>query len=110
MDASFGVQTDMRGHTGNAMTLGKGLIHHKSSKHKLNTKSSAESELVGASDYIGHTVWLKRFMEIEGQKFNNILFYQDNESAIKLASNEFGSRSDKSRLIKIRYFLYATSY
>ena len=104
VDASYGVHLDMKGHTGGLISLGRGIVHHKSSKQKLNTKSSTESELVGASDYIGHSVWLKRFMKEQGYKFKDYTLYQDNESAIKLASNEFGSRSDKTRHIKVRYF------
>ena len=53
MDASYGAHEDMRGHTGGLMSFGSGIIHHKSSKQRLNSKSSTESELIGASDYIG---------------------------------------------------------
>ena len=103
-DASYGVHPDMKGHTDGAVSLGLGLIQHKSLKQKLNTKSSTESELVGASDFIGYSVWIKRFMTEQGYKLNDLVFYQDNESAIKLASNEFRARSNKSRHINIRYF------
>ena len=52
----------MKGHTGGGMTMGHGLFHHKSQKQKLNTKSSTETEVVGASDYIPWTLWAKRFL------------------------------------------------
>ena len=39
---------DCKGHTGEMMSLGKGAALSYSEKHKLNTKSSTESELVGA--------------------------------------------------------------
>jgi hypothetical protein len=39
----------MRGHTGGAMSFGTGIIHGKASKQKLNTKSSTETEVVGAT-------------------------------------------------------------
>eukprot|EP00979_Chaetoceros_neogracilis_P001348 scaffold233_cov198-Chaetoceros_neogracile.AAC.12 len=43
----------MRSHTGGAvLSFGRGAIMNKSSKQKINTKSSTESDLVGASDYI----------------------------------------------------------
>ena len=56
VDASYAVHHDMRGHTGGVLTLGRGIVQDKASKQKLNTKSSTESELVGASDYIPWTV------------------------------------------------------
>jgi hypothetical protein len=36
VDASFAVHPDMRGHTGGAMTMGRGFPLDKSTKHKLN--------------------------------------------------------------------------
>ena len=50
VDALYGVHEDMRGHTGGAMSMGTGVLHHKSSKQRLNAKSSTETEVVGASD------------------------------------------------------------
>ena len=104
VDASYGTHEDMKGHTGALMSLGGGIVHHKSSKQRINTKNSTESELIGASDYVAYTIWLKRFLKEQGIKLKENIFYQDNESAIKLASNEFGPKSEKSRHIKIRYF------
>jgi hypothetical protein len=42
-DASFAVHPDMRGHTGGAMTMGRGFPLDKSTKHRLNTRSSMDS-------------------------------------------------------------------
>lgn len=56
----------------------------KSSKQKLNTKSSTEAELVGASVYLPNTiVWMKTFLEAQGYTITDNLFEQDNESAIR---------------------------
>jgi hypothetical protein len=41
---------DMRSHTDMALTLGQGALISGSYKHKINTKSSTESELVGVDD------------------------------------------------------------
>ena len=46
VDASFAVHPDMRGHTGGAMTMGRGFPLDKSTKHKLNTCSSTEGDIV----------------------------------------------------------------
>ena len=50
IDASYGVHDNMRSHTGTTMSLGRGSIYSRSVKQKLNTKSSTEADLVGASD------------------------------------------------------------
>ena len=50
IDAAYGVTADMKSQTGGAMSLGVGVLHGKSSKQKLNVKSSTEAELVGVGD------------------------------------------------------------
>jgi len=52
IDASHAVHEDMKGVTGGCMSMGWGVLHAKSSKQKINTKSTCESELVGVSEYI----------------------------------------------------------
>jgi hypothetical protein len=54
IDASYAVHPDMKSHTGGAVSFGTGAALSKSSKQKLNTKSSTEAELVGASVTICH--------------------------------------------------------
>jgi hypothetical protein len=54
VDASYAVPPDMRSHTGGVTSFGTGGLVCKSGKQKLNTKSSTEAEVVGASDYL-HT-------------------------------------------------------
>ena len=70
----------------------------------LNTKSSTEAELVGASYYIAYTVWMKRFMDEQGYKIDSNIFYQDNESAMKMEKNGRDSAENRSRHINMRYF------
>ena len=104
VDASYAVHPDMRGHTGGVLTLGRGIVQGKTTKQKLNTKSLTESELVGASDYIPWTVWAKRFLAEQGYKLRRNIFYQDNQSVMKMESNGQKSCGEKSRHILIRYF------
>lgn len=94
----------MRSHTGGGISFGTGALLCKSSKQKLNTKSSTEAEVVGASDYLPNTMWTKMFMEAQGHKISECFFEQDNESAIKLETNGRSSCGSKSRHINIRYF------
>ena len=86
------------------MSLGRGAVMCKSSKQKLNTKSSTEAELVGASDYLPNTIWAKMFLESQGYILQDNRFLQDNQSAIKLEINGRASCGQKSRHIDIRYF------
>ena len=94
----------MRSHTGGTVSFGVGGLLCKSSKQKINTKSSTEAELVGASDYLPNTLWVKMFMEAQGYPIEECFYEQDNESAIKLEKNGRSSAGPRSRHINIRYF------
>ena len=104
VDVAYAVHHDMRSHTGGGLSLGRGLIHAKSSKQKLNTKSSTESEVVGTSDYLSQMIWVKVFLEEQGYKLKKNILYQDNQSAIRLEKNGRMSCGQKSRHINIRFF------
>ena len=94
----------MKSHTGVEMSLGWGALMCKSTKQKLNTKSLTEAELVGASDYLPNTIWMKMFFRGQGYEFLETEFAQDNRNAIKLEKNGRASCGRKSRHINIRYF------
>jgi hypothetical protein len=104
VDASYAVHPDMKSHTGGVISFGTGGIVCKSTKQKLNTKSSTEAEVVGASDYLPNTIWVKMFLEAQGFAISSNIFEQDNESAIKLETNGRSSAGQKSRHINVRYF------
>jgi hypothetical protein len=59
----------------------------KSTKQKLNTKSSTEAEVVGMSDYIPNTIWLRMFLKAQGYSVTSNILYQDNQSAKRLEKN-----------------------
>lgn len=61
VDASFATHPDMRSHTGGVMSLGKGAVYGQSTRQKLNTKSSTESEIVGVSDVLPVILWTQYF-------------------------------------------------
>jgi len=103
IDASYAVHWDLKSHTGSVITLGKGPVYSKSGIQRLNTTSSAESELVGLSDSTGQVLWTKQFLEHQGYNVGPATVYEDNQSAIKLAENG-KSNSSRTRHIAIRYF------
>ena len=106
VDASYGVHPDKRSHTGGTMSFGRGAFSCKSKKQKINTKSSTEAEVVGASDYLPNMLWAKNFLEAQGISLanNNIVFNQDNQSAIRLETNGRASAGQQSKHIDNRYF------
>jgi hypothetical protein len=105
VDASFAVHDDMKSHTGGTMMMGKGAIYGTSTKHKLNTKSSTESELVGVNDVMPQILWTRYFLEAQGYDVEDSIIYQDNQSTMLLEKNGRASSSGKrTRHINIRYF------
>ena len=104
IDASYAIHPNMRSHTGGCMSMGIGTLHCKSSKQKLNTKSSTEAEVVGLSEYSPYNLWLVNFMKEQGYQLKTNDIYQDNQSAIKMERNGRNSCTGNSRHIHIRYF------
>jgi hypothetical protein len=104
IDASFAVHPDMKSHTGGIMSYGRGGFGSKSTKQKVNVKSSTHAELVGVSDYLPNTIWVTRFMTEQGYPPKENFLEQDNESAMKLEVNGRTSAGAKSRHLDIQYF------
>jgi hypothetical protein len=107
IDASFAVHPDMKSHTGGTMSLGKGSPYSTSTRHKLNTKSSTEAELVGVNDVMPQVLWTRYFLEAQWYGVNDSIIYQDNQSAILLEKNGRASSGKRTRHINIRYFFVA---
>ena len=77
-------EKDMRGHTGSITTMGTGVLDTKSSKQKMNTRSSTETEFVGTSEALPKTIFRCHFMEAQGYKIKWNVLGKDNESEMKL--------------------------
>jgi len=104
VDASYAVHEDMKSHTGGAISFGWGAMMCKSTKQKLNTKSSTEAEVVGTSDFLPSNIWAQMFLEAQGYGLDENKFHQDNKSAMSLETNGRKSCGQKSRHIDIRHF------
>ena len=107
VDASYAVHPDMRGHTDSAMIMGRGFPLENSNKHKLNTRSSTEGEIVAVDDMILQLLWSRLFMKAQGFVVRDNILYQDNKSAMLLETNGRASSSKRTRHIKIQYYLVA---
>jgi hypothetical protein len=104
VDASFAVHPNMRGHSGGGLSLGRGFPIVSSTKQKLNTRSSTETEIVGADDFMPAICWTRYFMEAQGYQVEDNVLFQDNKSAILLEKNGKASSSKRTKHINIRYF------
>ena len=104
VDASYAVYNNMRGVTGGCMSMGRGFFHARSSKQKINTKRSTETELVGVSEYVPFNIWAVNFLHEQGYDMNKNILYQDNQGAMLTEKNGRNSCTGNSRHINIRYF------
>jgi hypothetical protein len=103
IDSSHATHGDFRGHTGVYITLGKGCIQAVSVKQTINTKSSAESELVAVSNGATPVINVQNIILSQGLQCEPALIDQDNQST--LAMLEKGQATGPtSRHINIRYF------
>ena len=79
VDASYGVHSDGRSHTGSCVVIGDvGAVHCRSSKQLIVTKSSTEAELVGLSDSANQGIFVRTFLIAQGYKMEPVTIYQDN--------------------------------
>jgi hypothetical protein len=104
VDASFAVHPNMRGHSGGGLSLGRGFPIVSSTKQKLNTRSSTETELVGADEFMPAICWTRYFMQEQGYQVLDNVLYQDNKSAILMEKNGKASSSKRTKHINVRYF------
>ena len=103
IDTSHGIHKDFRGHIGCIMSIGGSNIVIRSTKMKLNTKSTAETELIGMSEEASQSLWMRHWLIENGYKVNTITIYQDNMSTITMI--EKGKPcSRNTKHINMRYF------
>ena len=69
------------------MSLGKGAVISFSNKHRINTKSFTESELVGADQALSSILHTRYFIEAQGYSVEQKNLFQDNQSTMRLEVN-----------------------
>jgi hypothetical protein len=104
VNALFAVHLNMRGHTGGGMTIGRGFPISVSTKQKLNTKNSTESELVSIDDMMPIILWTCYFLLSQGYGVIENFLLNDNKSSILLKRNSKASSRKCKRHINIHYF------
>jgi hypothetical protein len=108
IDGSHGVHPNMRGHSGGGLSMGTGFPISSSSKQKLNTRSTTETEIVGVDDFMPAVLWTRLFLKSQDYGVNENIIFQDNETAILLEKNGKSSSGKRTKHINMRYFLLRT--
>ena len=83
--------------------LGKGAILLSSSKQKINTRSSTESEIVAVDGGITKPLWMRNLLLVQGEKVEDCILFQDNQSSIRLKYG-FASAGKRSKHFDIRFW------
>ena len=86
------------------MTWGHGCPVSLSSKQKINSRSSTESELIAVDDYMDKVLWTRLFLKSQGIDIESTVVQQDNESAIWLENNGKWSAGKRSKALNVRYY------
>ena len=100
IDASFGCHPDGKSHSGLVVTVGDATVLVMSSKQKIVTKDSTESELVALSDKTMSVVQCADFMVSQGHTIGAPNIKQDNTSTISLVTK--GGGQYRSKYMKVR--------
>ena len=104
IDGAHNVHWDLKGHTGAIMRLGKGALASYSRRHKLNTRSSTETEIVSVDQMMPEVLHSLRFLRAQGYDVNHAKVYQDNKSAQLLEINGRFSSTKRTKHIDAKFF------
>jgi hypothetical protein len=104
VDALFAIHPNIRGYLGGGLSLGRGFLIVSSTTQKINTRSSTETEIVGADDFIPAICWTRYFMKGQGYGVKDNVLFQVNKSVILLEKNGKASSSKHTTHINIWYF------
>ena len=85
--------------------MGTGLPILYSTKQKLNTRSSKESEIVGVDNFMPSILWTRNFLNAQDYDFTENIIFQVKKSEIILEKNGKSSSGNITKHINIRYFL-----
>jgi hypothetical protein len=94
----------MRGNSGKGLSLGRVFPIVSSTNQKLNTRSSTETEIVGADNFMPVICWTRYFMKAQGYNVQDNTLVQDNKSSILLENYGKASSSKRTKHISIQYF------
>jgi hypothetical protein len=103
IDASHAVHNDCKSHSGSVISIGNGAVFSSSSKQKLNSKSSFESEIIALTDKLPQVIWTRNWLIAQGYDIKPAKVFQDNQSTIASIKNG-SANGNNTRHINIRYY------
>ena len=81
------MHTNMRGHTGGFLSMGRGFPIFSSTKHNMNKQSSTETEILSVVDCMTAVIYTRYCLNSQGYDVLENILYQDNKSDILLENN-----------------------
>jgi len=102
-DASFGCHPDGSSRSGIVIMMSGGTVAAYTSKQKMITLSSCESELISLTEATCHGIWIKNLLISLGFKIGAIPICEDNMAAISLVSNTGTAKRRRTRHINVKY-------
>jgi hypothetical protein len=109
-DSSHALYPDGKGQNGIFLTLGSGYIHARTSKLKMVTLSSTESEMCSMSEGATYARWLTSLLRDFGYPLDApVRMYMDNLSAIHLLTNDGAFARNKHITIRENFAKEAIS-
>ena len=106
IDASFSTHEDGAGHSALVTMVGSTAAICKSSKQKLGTRNSTESELVALSDLYIVGLWIHEFLHSLGLSLEKPVIYQDNKSTVALVTSLINNKPRTRHLNARRRVMY----
>jgi hypothetical protein len=86
VDGSYAIHEDMKGQSGAVLMVGDNVVLTRSSKQKVNTRSSTEAEIIAIDDTLPTIQWAKSFLKDQGYDMDTVI-KEDNKSTILLMKN-----------------------
>jgi len=102
-DASYGIHSDGKSHTGFIIMLGLAVILVKSAKQKVTALSSTDAEIIALCDCVKTLVWITNLLQEITDYKGTAIIKQDNKSAVWLTTEPTRYRRSKHLLTKISY-------
>ena len=84
--------------------MAMGAVFAKSTKQKLNTRSSTETKIVAVDDLMPDILWCSLFLENQEYKTKGTILHQDNTSTITWEEKGRQSLGKHAKHINVRYF------
>jgi hypothetical protein len=91
VDGSHQTHDNYKGQVGSLFMFGKSATTSSSTKQKIPSKSSSESEIIALHNKSSDILWTCHFLEAQGYNISTNVMFQDNISTLFLAKNGYFS-------------------